>query len=188
MAKDRVQPLKMEYPETGGSETDVTPTAVDRNEDFYDGRGMTVQNSTSDDDSVTIERDVDDSMVFSDLVAGTHTLSDLVAGTGGLTETGHRILRQLIHFVDSGPAEGFDSGAYRETTGTVFPTAIIWYDKAGEGKKKIVEKLITWTGVNPTQIVWKIYDSSAVLLATLTDTVTYSGVFETSRSRAIVVA
>lgn len=188
MAKDRVQPLKMEYPETGGSETDVTPTAVDRNEDFYDGRGMTVQNSTSDDDSVTIERDVDDSLVFSDLVAGTYTLSDLVAGTGGLTAAGHRVLRQLIHFVDNGPAEGFDSGAYREMTGTVFPTAIIWYDKSGEGKKKIVEKLITWTGVNPTQIVWKIYDSAEILVATLSDAISYSGVFETSRTRTITVA
>lgn len=112
---------------------------------------------------------------------------DLRSGSG-LSESGHRILRQLVHFVDNGPSEGFDSGAYRETTGTIFPTAIVWYDKSGEGKKKIIEKLITWTGVNPTQIVWKIYDSSAVLLATLTDTVTYSGVFETSRSRAIVVA
>jgi len=80
MAKDRVQPLKLEYPETGGSETDVTPTAVDRNEDFYDGRGITIQSNVSDDTDVVIERDVDDSMVFSDLVSGTYTLADLVAG------------------------------------------------------------------------------------------------------------
>jgi hypothetical protein len=108
-----------------------------------------------------------------------------ITGVGDLTEEQHRALRQLIHFIDNGPAEGFATGAYREMTGTVFPTAVTWYDKAGVGKKKIVEKLITWTGVNPTTITWKIYDAAETLLATVTDTVSYSGVFETSRTRAI---
>ena len=112
-------------------------------------------------------------------------LDSAISG-GGITESQHKILRHLIHFIDNGPAEGFASGAYREMTGTVFPTAIIWYNQAGAGKKKIVEKLITWTGVNPTTIVWKIYDTSEVLLATVTDTISYTGVFETSRLRAIV--
>jgi hypothetical protein len=101
----------------------------------------------------------------------------------GFTEDDHKTVRQLIHFIEDGPAEGFASGAYRETTGTAFPTAVIWYDKAGAGKKKIVETLITWTGAFPTEIVWKIYDAAEVLLATITDTVTYSGAFETSRVR-----
>lgn len=108
----------------------------------------------------------------------------LISGSG-LTAEQHKILRQLIHFIDEGPAEGFASGAYKEVTGTVFPTAEIWYDSAGVGKKKIVEKLITWTGVNPTTVVWKIYDAAETLLATVTDTITYSGIFETSRTRAI---
>ena len=112
---------------------------------------------------------------------------DLRSGSG-LSESGHRILRQLVHFVDNGPSEGFDSGAYRETTGTIFPTAIVWYDKSGEGKKKIIEKLITWTGVNPTTIVYKIYDATETLLATASDAISYSGVFETSRTRTITVA
>jgi hypothetical protein len=103
----------------------------------------------------------------------------------GITDTAHKALRQLIHFISSGPAEGFASGAYQETTGTVFPTAIIWYDKAGAGKKKIVEKLISWTGPFPTIIAWKIYDASETLLATVSDAVSYSGPFETSRTRTI---
>lgn len=106
----------------------------------------------------------------------------------GLTETQHRALRQLIHFIDEGPAEGFLTGAYREVTGGLFPTAVIWYDQQGEGKKKIVEQLITWSGVLPSAIVWKVYDSSEVLLATVTDSPTYSGIFETSRTREIVVS
>ena len=125
-------------------------------------------------------------MTFIDGANTVKTLTDLVGGGGGgLSEEAHKILRQLIHFIDNGPAEGFTSGAYREMTGTVFPTAIIWYDKATAGKKKIVEKLITWTGVNATTIVWKVYDAAETLLATVTDTVTYSGVFETSRARVI---
>lgn len=188
MPRDRNQPLKLENTDTGGDEVDVTPTAMDRNEDYYDGRGVTLQNATSDDDVVAIERDAEDNLVFIDPNAGTQTLTDLVAGTGGLTANTHRILRQLIHFIDNGPAEGFDSGAYRETTGTVYPTAIIWYDSSGEGKKKIVEKLITWTGINPTTIAWKVYDSSETLLATVSDSISYSGVFETSRTRTITVA
>lgn len=97
----------------------------------------------------------------------------------------HETLRQLIHFIDNGPAEGFASGAYRENTGTVFPTAITWYDQAGVGKKKIVEKLITWTGAFPTTIAWKVYDASETLLATVSDSISYSGPFETHRTRTI---
>jgi hypothetical protein len=108
-----------------------------------------------------------------------------VSSAGALTADQHKALRHLIHFIDNGPAESFASGAYREMTGTVFPTAIIWFDKAGAGKKKIVEKLITWTGVNPTTIVWKVYDASETLLATVTDTISFTGVFETSRTRTI---
>jgi len=104
---------------------------------------------------------------------------------GGLTEAQHKILRQLIHFIDNGPAEGFASGAYREMTGTVFPTAIIWW--VSDSKvDKIVEKLITWSGINPTTIVWKIYDTDgSTVLATVTDAITYSGIFESSRTRTI---
>jgi hypothetical protein len=106
----------------------------------------------------------------------------------GLSEAQHKILRQLIHFIDEGPSEGFATGAYREMTGTIFPTAIIWWESAVKAKK-IVEKLITWTGASPTTVAWKIYDTDgSTVLATVTDTITYSGIFETSRSRAIVVS
>lgn len=98
----------------------------------------------------------------------------------------HKVLRQLIHFIDNGPAEGFASGAYRQTTGTAFPSAIVWYDSAAPTKKKIVEKLISYSGVFPSVITWKVYDTSETLLATVTDTISYSGAFETSRVRTIV--
>lgn len=112
---------------------------------------------------------------------------DSAMAAGGLTENAHRILRQLIHFIDNGPAEGFASGAYRETTGAVFPTSIIWYTDSGK-TDKIVEKNITWSGVTPTIIEWKMYDDDgSTLLATVSDAITYSGIFETSRTRTITI-
>lgn len=102
----------------------------------------------------------------------------------GLSNRAHAALRQLIHFIEEGPAEEFASGAYKEVTGTAFPTSIVWWDSAAK-LHKIVERLITWTGPNATTDVWKIYSASDVLLATITDTISYSGVFETSRTRTI---
>ena len=98
----------------------------------------------------------------------------------------HAALRQLIHFIDNGPAEGFASGAYRETIGTVYPTDVIWYDQAGPGRKKIVEKNITWNGVLVATVTWKMYDINEVLLCTVTDIISYTGIYETSRTRTIV--
>jgi hypothetical protein len=103
----------------------------------------------------------------------------------GLSEGAHKTLRQLIHFIDGGPAEGFASGAYRVTTGTAFPTAITWWVD-NTLTDKIVEKLITYTGAFPTTIQWKVYDTDgSTVLATVTDAITYSGAFETSRTRTI---
>lgn len=188
MARDRVHPLKMEDSAAGGTELDPYPTALNHNEDFLDARGVTFQNDTSNDEAAVIERDASDNLTFTDPNSGTKTLSELVAGTGGLTELGHRTLRQLIHFIDEGPAEGFTTGAYRETTGTIFPTAIIWWESSAK-LKKIVSKEITWSGVNPTQIVWKVYDTDgSTVLATVTDAFSYSGIYETSRTRTIVVS
>lgn len=107
-------------------------------------------------------------------------------GGSGISEAQHRVLRQLIHFIEDGPAEGFASGAYREVTGTVFPTALVWWESSSK-IKKIVERLITWTGVNVTTDKWKVYDiDGSTVLWTVTDTINYSGLFETDRTRVIV--
>lgn len=99
----------------------------------------------------------------------------------------HKTLRQLIHFISEGPAEGFASGAYREQlpSGDIFPTSVIWYTDSGK-TDKIVERLITWTGVNVTQDKWKIYDTDgSTVLWTITDAISYSGIVETNRTRTI---
>lgn len=99
----------------------------------------------------------------------------------GLSEAQHKALLQLIHFIDQGPAEGFASGATRTTTGGAFPTQILW---RRADATKLVEKNLTFTGAFPTTIEWKIYDvDGTTVLYTLTDTITYTGAFETSRVR-----
>lgn len=108
----------------------------------------------------------------------------------GLTENAHKALRQLIHFISEGPAEGFASGAYKETlpSASVFPTSIIWWESSGK-TQKIVERTLTWTGVKLTTDEWKIYDTDGTtLLVTVSDAISYSGVFETTRTRTITVA
>lgn len=108
----------------------------------------------------------------------------------GISEAQHKTIRQLIHFISEGPAEGFASGAYKEVlpSGSIFPTSIIWWESSSK-LKKIVEQTVTWTGVNPTTEVWKIYDTDgSTVLATVSDTISYSGVVETTRTRTITVS
>jgi hypothetical protein len=107
-------------------------------------------------------------------------------GGTGITEAQHRALRQLIHFVDDGPAEGFASGAHRETLPTgPFPTSMIWWESSGKAKR-IVSLEVTYTGAFPTTEVWKVYDvDGSTVLATVTDAIVYTGAFETSRTRVI---
>ena len=188
MAIDRVRALKMET-DARGTQIDEFPTALNPKEDFVEARGFAIQNDTSDDENVLVSRDSSNNMTFQDgVVSGSKTLTELVSGSGGITEGSHKALLQLIHFIDDGPADGFASGAYRENTGTVFPTAIIWWTDSGK-TDKIVERTLTWTGVNLTTDVWKIYDDdvSNTLLVTVSDSISYSGVFETNRTRTITV-
>ena len=98
---------------------------------------------------------------------------------------------RLIYFIDHGPAEDFASGAYKEVTGTLFPTNVTWWTSSAK-TIKIVEKIITRSGgsatnLTPTPIVWKAYDAAGVLTITATDDITYSGIYETSRVRTITV-
>ncbi len=102
---------------------------------------------------------------------------------GGITEPDHRTLRALIHFIDEGPTLGFVTGATRVVTGTVFPTEVMWRTVGGNA---IVRKQITYTGAFPTTITWTMYAiNGTTVLETVTDTISYSGPFETSRVRAI---
>jgi hypothetical protein len=113
---------------------------------------------------------------------------DPAVGAGGLSSEGHKILRQLIHFIDSGPAEGFASGAFEEIlpAANPFPTSYIWWESAAK-LKKILELAVTRNAnQTPATEAWKMYDTDgSTVLVTITDTWSYSGIFPLSRTRAI---
>jgi hypothetical protein len=159
--------------------------------DVQDWRSVSVapSNYTATDHNTLTGRDTINSHPASALQPSTANFDGMLASTDDTVQkaldTYDDSLRWLLHYIDEGPAERFASGAYKVVSGGVFPTSIIWYDSNGIGKKKIIEYLVTWTGVTPTTVVWKIYDSTETLLKTITDTVTYSGVFEASRIRTI---
>lgn len=110
------------------------------------------------------------------------------AGGGGISEAQHEALRQLIHFIDEGPACGFTSGATKTVTGGLFPTLIEWKTSGGD---LIVKKEITRSGggasnIKPTPVVWTMYDTDGTtVLCTVSDAITYTGTNESSRVRTI---
>lgn len=110
-------------------------------------------------------------------------------GTTAINSTEHTTLRQLIHLTEEGgPFEGFTLGSYRESlpTGDPFPTSVIWWETSAK-LKKIVEETVTYNSQKLiTTDQWKVYNTDGVTVAkTATDTISYSGVFETNRTRTI---
>ncbi len=110
-------------------------------------------------------------------------------GGGGITPFEHETLRQLIHFIDQGPGDGFASGAFKETLplGSPFPTSVIWYLDVAK-TKKLVEKFITYSPTKQvTQIHWNMYDFDGVTIVhTVIDDITYvNNAFEGTRTRTI---
>lgn len=165
MAVDRVKPLKLESPDSGGVETDEFPTSTDINEDFLDCRGVAIQNDTSDDDTVLLSRDASGNMTFQDDVTGLKTLAQLTAGTG-MTPEDHRVLDQLVH----GLAENY----YEEYTysGPRVTTCIVW--ETPEKLKKIREEQYSYFGSRLTQVITIQYDVSGAEVERLTETYSYT--------------
>lgn len=115
-------------------------------------------------------------------------VQNIIDSGGGITSQQHETLRQLIHFIDEGPGDGFASGAYKEVlpTGNPFPTSITWYLDLAK-TKKLVEKFVTYNSSQfPIMIQWNMYDYDGVIIVhTVIDTITYSNAFESTRTRII---
>jgi hypothetical protein len=109
--------------------------------------------------------------------------SQLGVGSTGITAAQHQTLLQLIHFIDEGPASGFTTGATKTVTGGAFPTEILW---RRADTTPLVRQTLAYTDVYPTTVLWQIYAADGItVLGSVTDTITYSGPFETGRVRAI---
>ena len=110
------------------------------------------------------------------------------ASSGGdvVTNDSHEILRQLIHFIDEGPGDGFLSGAYKVIVGQPFPTSITWYAD-NSMSMVIVRKVIAYNANHfPITIAWSIFDVDGVTIVhTVKDSIVYNGSFESSRTRTI---
>jgi len=107
-------------------------------------------------------------------------------GGSGITASQHKALRDLIHFLEEGPADGFTSGAFMEQLPSAdpFPTSAIWYTSAAK-TDKIVEQTITYNANKTINTdTWKMYDTDgSTVLVTLVDTYAYTGVFIDSITR-----
>jgi len=80
------------------------------------------------------------------------------------------------------------SGAVRDIlpAAALFPVSIIWYLNAAR-LIKLLELTLTRNGSQQvTQEQWKVYDTNGVLTLTVTDVITYSGIYEVSRTRTVV--
>jgi hypothetical protein len=107
---------------------------------------------------------------------------------GYITHQQHKTLRDLIHFIDQGPGDGFASGAYKETLpfGDPFPTSIIWYLDATKAQKLIEKFIVYLPNQFPHTITWNMYDYDGVtLIHTVVDTISYTTAFESTRIRTI---
>lgn len=193
MPIERVRVLKVESAATGGDGGDEVeyPSPIDLSEDYVDARGVALQNNTSNDEVVTITRDASNNLIFTDGTYANKTLTDLVTATG-MTATDHKVVRQLIHFIDEGPGDGFYASPYKEVLPSAdpFPTQTIWWNSSAK-TLKILEKNITRnSNKTPNTIAWILYDgvgnAPGNKVITMTDTIAYSGVFETTRTRTYV--
>jgi hypothetical protein len=121
------------------------------------------------------------------LIAG-NNINITSQSNGPVTVTGiHDSLRDLIHFIDQGPACGFGVGAYKEQgPAGAFPTQSVWYTDITK-VNKIVELIMTWSGAVPSSQTWRSYAADGVTVnCTVTDSYTYANsIFETSRNRTI---
>jgi hypothetical protein len=187
---DRVQVIKQESAALGGDDADTLPfdAPIEPQEDAIEAAGYYGQDASNRDETTLIWRD-GANWKFKDQNNPTgFTLTQLGAAGSGISEGTHKTLLQLIHFIDEGPAEGFTSGATKTVTGGLFPTKIEW---KRQDTTLLVEKTITRSGgsatlLAPTPIVWKVFDTDGTtVLATVSDTITYSGVTEVSRVRTI---
>jgi hypothetical protein len=174
MAIDKIQPLKLEDPSTGGTETDEFPTEANPQEDHVESAGIVIDDAIHRDEKVRIWR-LNNDMLFAD---GNNpspvTLSQLLAGGSGLTEAQHRDLNTLVHELDR---DSYDEITYNGDKIIRFTS---WIDATK--MQKIQEFILSYIGGRVSQVVSTQYDNSGVLKAQMTETFTYSG------SRVIAIA
>lgn len=81
------------------------------------------------------------------------------------------------------------TATYKEVTGTILPTSIIWYTDVSKTIKVLEKNIVYSTSIRvlPETLTLKLYDGtlSNVVKRTIVDSITYNRVFEASRTRTI---
>lgn len=111
----------------------------------------------------------------------------LGAGVSGITASQHAALRTLNHWAAEGPFESY-SGAYLETlpAAALFPTDWIWWVSNAKAAKLMDETVTYNSNLTVATQRRRVYDADGSTVSlTVTDTMTYSGVFELTRTRVI---
>lgn len=78
-------------------------------------------------------------------------------------------------------------GAVQDTlpAAALFPLQIIWYLNAAR-LVTLLDLTLTRNGSQQvTQMQWRVYDTSGALTLTVTDVITYSTIYETTRTRTV---
>ena len=127
------------------------------NSDYAALKGVALENS----DDNRIHKGYNE-VAFADPVNGTKKVSDLLAGTG-MTPSEHRDLDQLVHNI----MEDF----YCEVTRVSNKISNVTFWDSVSKTLKIRETDITRTDGKVTEMVTKQYNSSGVLVETLTETI-----------------
>lgn len=101
----------------------------------------------------------------------------------------HKSVRDLIHFIDDGPADVPGIAGFKEILpfNSLFPTSKIWWTNSGK-THKIVEKIIQrLENQRPEVITWKMYEGDGTTVAmTVSDTLNYSAsIWTPTRTRNI---
>lgn len=165
---DRVQPLKFESVETGGTQEDTFQTSLAETEDALSARGIYGQPAGGPaDEAVAIWRDGND-WKFEDKTGGPYTLADLAASAGGgLTEPQHEALDRLTHQINE---SSYDQVVY---SGNNVSSIVTWATAAM--LLKVREEQYTYAGNRVTQAVTIQYDAVGVEKERLTEVYAYSG-------------
>lgn len=106
--------------------------------------------------------------------------------SGNINASDHERLRQLVHLSDEDGPRGslFPSGYVRDTGPWPFPTASIWWTDSSRTIKYMQQTVVRNAQKLITTSSWQLFLVDGVTVTdSFTDVITYSGVFETSRTR-----
>lgn len=159
------------YPQSNVTSS-VAPTAFDGYNKGYEPGSVWITTSSQ------------QAYMLVDPTSGSSVWKNVTSASSGITDTDHKTLRQLIHFINEGPGDGFYSNPFREIVGGLFPSRVTWWSDSGK-TIRLFQTEVTRSGIYPVTQSYKMYASNGVtLLAVATDVIAYNGAFEVARSRS----